>query len=45
MGGGPVAREYVRTEAHKARSIAAIHGAGATPAKGIDTIETALHRA
>ncbi|GGZ99475.1 hypothetical protein GCM10010371_68640 [Streptomyces subrutilus] len=32
-------------EAHKARGIAAIHGAGATPGKGIDTIETALHRA
>ncbi|MFD4135279.1 hypothetical protein [Streptomyces goshikiensis] len=32
-------------EAHKASSIAAIHGAAATPGKGIDTIETALHRA
>ncbi|MFD3809302.1 hypothetical protein ACFWTC_38580 [Streptomyces sp. NPDC058619] len=44
-GTGPVAGKYVRIETHKARGIAAIRGAGASPGKGIDTLETALHRA
>ncbi|MEU3657736.1 hypothetical protein AB0E67_34265 [Streptomyces sp. NPDC032161] len=42
-GTGPVAGEYVRMENRKARGIAAIYGPGA--GRGIDTIETALHRA
>ncbi|MFD6469645.1 hypothetical protein [Streptomyces goshikiensis] len=44
-GTGPVAEEYVRMENRKARGIAAIYGPGAGPGRGVDTIETALHRA
>ncbi|MFE2850225.1 hypothetical protein ACFXJO_03730 [Streptomyces lavendulae] len=44
-GTGPVAGEYVLMENRKARGIAAIYEPGAGPGKGIDTIETALHRA
>ncbi|MFJ5635287.1 hypothetical protein ACIQF5_21955 [Streptomyces goshikiensis] len=44
-GTSPVAEEYMRMENRKARGIAAIYGLGAGPGRGIDTIETALHRA